>query len=237
MRVLSLDSSTEVASCAIIEDGKLLGEITYNNEKQHSIILMPMIDTLLTTLRMELKDLDGFVVAKGPGSFTGLRIGMATIKGLSFGSNKPCIAISSLDSLAYNLAFADGIICPILDALRDNVYTRLFIYENNDLKPLSDYMAISVDELITEISKHNKKVYFVGDGIYKHRDKLSTLLPSAFFAPAHLNLTRASALGELGLKLLASGVTEDIDTLTPIYLRKSQAEREYDKKMGLSENE
>jgi tRNA threonylcarbamoyl adenosine modification protein YeaZ len=237
MRVLSLDSSTEVASCAIIEDGKLLGEITYNNEKQHSVILMPMIDNLLTTLRMDLKDLDGFVVAKGPGSFTGLRIGMSTVKGLSFGIDKPCIAVSSLDSLAYNLAFADGLICPILDALRDNVYTRLFLCENGDLKPLSDYKVISVEELVSEISKQNKKVYFVGDGIYKHRDKLSSLLPNAFFAPAHLNLTRASALGELGLKLLNSGTAEDLNTVAPIYLRKSQAEREYDKKMGLNENE
>jgi tRNA threonylcarbamoyladenosine biosynthesis protein TsaB len=234
MRVLSLDSSTEVASCAVIEDSKLLGEITYNNEKQHSIILMPMIDNLLTTLHLDLKDIDGFVVAKGPGSFTGLRIGMATVKGLSFGVNKPSIAVSSLDSLAYNLAFADGIICPILDALRDNVYTRLFLSENGDLKPLSDYMAVSLDELITELKAHDKKVYFVGDGIYKHRDKLSSLVTNAFFAPAHLNLTRASSLGELGLKLLNSGETEDLNTLAPIYLRKSQAEREYDKKMGIS---
>ena len=234
MRVLSLDSSTEVASCAVIEDDKLLGEITYNNEKQHSIILMPMIDNLLTTLHLELKDIDGFVVAKGPGSFTGLRIGMATVKGLSFGINKPSIAISSLDSLAYNLAFADGVICPILDALRDNVYTRLFISDNGDLKPISDYMAVSLDELITELKRHDKKVYFVGDGIYKHRDRLSSLVPNAFFAPAHLNLTRASSLGELGLKLLNSGETEDLNTLAPIYLRKSQAEREYDKKMGIS---
>jgi tRNA threonylcarbamoyl adenosine modification protein YeaZ len=234
MRVLSLDSSTEVASCAVIEDDKLLGEITYNNEKQHSIILMPMIDNLLNTLHLELKDIDGFVVAKGPGSFTGLRIGMATIKGLSFGVNKPSIAVSSLDSLAYNLAFADGIICPILDALRDNVYTRIFTSENGDLKPLSDYMAVSLDDLITELKEYDKKVYFVGDGIYKHRDRLSSLVPNAFFAPAHLNLTRASSLGELGLKLLNSGETEDLNTLAPIYLRKSQAEREYDKKMGIS---
>jgi tRNA threonylcarbamoyladenosine biosynthesis protein TsaB len=237
MRVLSLDSSTEVASCAIVEDNKLLGEITYNNEKQHSIILMPMIDNLLTNLRLDLNELDGFVVAKGPGSFTGLRIGMSTIKGLSLGSNKPCVTVSSLDSLAYNLSFANGLICPMLDALRDNVYARLFKCNNGDLKPISDYIAISVDELIAEIKGYNENVYFVGDGIYKHRDKLNASLPNAYFAPAHLNLTRASSLGELGIKLLHSGIVEDLNTVTPIYLRKSQAEREYDKKMGLNKNE
>lgn len=237
MRVLSLDSSTEAASCAIVEDNKLLGEITYNNEKQHSVILMSMIDNLLTNLRLDLNDLDGFVVAKGPGSFTGLRIGMSTIKGLSLGSGKPCVTVSSLDSLAYNLTYASGVICPILDALRDNVYTRLYKCENGVLKPISDYITISIDELINEVNKYDEVVYFVGDGTYKHKEKLSSHLPNSFFAPAHLNITRASSLGELGIKLLHSGIVEDLNTATPIYLRKSQAEREYDKKMGLNENE
>lgn len=237
MRVLSLDSSTEAASCAIIEDSKLLGEIIYNNEKQHSVVLMSMIDDLLSKLRLDLKDIDGYVVAKGPGSFTGLRIGMATVKGLSLSSGKPYVSVSSLDSLAYNLSYAPGLICPILDALRDNVYTRLFKNEKGELLPLSDYVAISVDELIEELNKYNMPVHFIGDGTLKHRDKLTSQLSQAFFAPAHLNLTRASSLGELGLKLIHSGIVEDLNTATPIYLRKSQAEREYDKKMGLSENE
>jgi tRNA A37 threonylcarbamoyladenosine modification protein TsaB len=139
--------------------------------------------------------------------------------------------------LAYNLSYSAGLICPILDALRDNVYTRLYRNEGGELIPLSDYAAISVNELTDEINKYDEPVHFIGDGIYKHRDKLSALLPHASFAPAHLNLTRASSLGELGIKLLHSGIFEDLNTATPIYLRKSQAEREYDKKMGLNENE
>ena len=118
MKILSIDSSTECASCAVLEDSKLLGEINFNNKKQHSIILMPMVDNLLKNLQLSVTDLDGFVVSKGPGSFTGLRIGMSMIKGLSQGTKKPFVSVSSLDALAYNMAYSQGIVCPILDALR-----------------------------------------------------------------------------------------------------------------------
>lgn len=237
MRVLSLDSSTEAASCAVVEDERLLGEITFNYEKQHSVILMSMIDSLLSNLHLELNSLDGYVVAKGPGSFTGLRIGMATIKGLSLSTGKPYIAVSSLDSLAYNLAFAPGIICPIMDALRDNVYSRIYRFNSTNLIPLTDYMALPVSELADRLNEFKEPVYFIGDGTFKHKEKFSALVPEAHFAPPHLNLTRASSLGELGLKLLNSGDVEDLNLITPIYLRKSQAEREYEKKMELNKNE
>lgn len=237
MRILSLDSSTEAASVAVVEENKLLGEITFNFEKQHSVILMTMIDNLLSNLHINIDSLDGFVVSRGPGSFTGLRIGMATIKGLCLGSSKPFVSVSSLDSLAYNLCFAPGIICPILDALRNNVYTCLYSFNGGKLEPMSDYMAISVDELIELLRAKNMPVYFIGDAVDKFRDKLIESLSGVHFAPPHLNLTRASSLGELGIRRLASGLNEDINTSTPIYLRKSQAEREYDKKMGIESNE
>ena len=233
MKVLSLDSSTEAASCAIIEDNKLLGEITFNYEKQHSVILMTMIDNLLTNLHLDINSLDGFVVAKGPGSFTGLRIGMSTIKGLSFGSGKPFVSVTSLDALAFNLPFAPGIICPIIDALRNNVYTRLYRTSEGKLSFLSDYSILSIEDLIQSLSGYEEPIYFIGDGTYKYKEQLISALPRLYFAPSHLNLTRASSLGELGLSLLNSGIHDDLDTSTPIYLRKSQAEREYDKKMGL----
>jgi tRNA threonylcarbamoyladenosine biosynthesis protein TsaB len=237
VRILSIDSSTETASCAVVEDNKLLGEINFNNEKQHSVVLMSMIDQLLTGIHLDINSIDGYVVSKGPGSFTGLRIGMSTAKGLAMGSNKPLISVSSLDSLAYNLAYAEGIICPILDALRNNVYTRLFRWKDNNLEALTDYLAISLDELVVLLHKYNEPVYFIGDAIYKHKDYLSKTIQRAFFAPPHLNLTRSSSLGELGLRLLQQGVNEDINISTPIYLRKSQAEREYEEKMRLEKNE
>ncbi len=236
MRVLCIDTATEAASCAVIEDNKLLGEITFNFGKQHSVILMSTIENLLSSLHMDIASIDGFVSSKGPGSFTGLRIGMATIKGMSFGSKKPFISVSTLDSLAYNLAFSGGIICPILDALRDNVYTALYKYEGEELKRVSDYMVISIDELIG-ILKHEELVYFIGDGVDKFKQTLKSNISCSLFAPAHLNFARASSLGELGLKLFKEGLFEDLNSSTPIYLRKSQAEREYDKKMGLDKNE
>lgn len=237
MKVLSLDSSTEAASIAVIDENKLLGEITFNFEKQHSVILMSMIDNLLSNLHTNVDSLDGFVVSRGPGSFTGLRIGLATIKGLSMGSSKPFVSVSSLDSLAYNLCYAPGIICPILDALRNNVYTCLYSFKNGKLQPISDYMAISIDELLEILKSKDMPVYIIGDAINKFNQKFKENLKEVHFAPPHLNFTRASSLGEIGIKLLSSGVSEDLNTSTPIYLRKSQAEREYDKKMGIDSNE
>jgi universal bacterial protein YeaZ len=134
MKILSLDSSTESATCSVLSEEKLYGEITFNYKKQHSVILMPMIDNLLKNIHMDINSLDGFVVSKGPGSFTGLRIGAAVIKGLSQGSGKPFSAVSSLDALAYNLAYTSGIICPILNALRGNVYTVLYKFQDFEFK-------------------------------------------------------------------------------------------------------
>ena len=234
MKILSLDSATESASCALLDDEKLLGEITFNYKKQHSIITMPMIDSLLKNTGTDIKDIDGFVVSKGPGSFTGLRIGMATIKGLSQGLNKPLISISSLDALAHNLAFSEGIICPIMDALRNNVYTALYKFEENKLVRLSDYMAIHIDELLEELKKYDSKVIFIGDGTYKFKDYLveKTEGLNIGFAPTSLNLVKASSLGELGLNHLKNEEDENIFSIAPIYLRKSQAEREYEEKHG-----
>jgi tRNA threonylcarbamoyladenosine biosynthesis protein TsaB len=237
MRILSIDSATECASCAILDDNKLMGEINLNDKKQHSVILMPIVDNLLKSLQLTIKDIDGFVVSKGPGSFTGLRIGMSMIKGLSQGTNKPFISISSLDALAYNMAYTEGIICPILDALRDNVYTALYSFENGQLIKLTDYMAIHIDELINILKQYDSSVTFLGDATYKFMDKLMESLDKTNFAPKHLNLAKASALGELGFNLLSSGIHDELFNTSPIYLRKPQAEREYEKRMGLDSND
>ena len=237
MKILSLDTATQAATCAILDDDKVLGEITFNYKKQHSQILMPMIDDLFKNTQMSIGDIDAFVASKGPGSFTGLRIGMATVKGLSQGSKKPFVTVSTLDSLAYNLAYTSGIICPILDALRDNVYTALYNFDNNDFNQTLDYVNISIDELINILKDKDCNITFVGDGVPKFKEKLIANLPNISFAPAHLNLAKASSLGELGLKLLTSGVKDDIYAAIPIYLRKPQAEREYEEKMRQKENE
>ncbi|MBU5590342.1 tRNA (adenosine(37)-N6)-threonylcarbamoyltransferase complex dimerization subunit type 1 TsaB [Clostridium sp. MSJ-4] len=230
MKVLSVDSSTETASVALIEDDKLLGEINFNYKKQHSVLLLSMIDNLLNSLSLDMDEIDGFVISKGPGSFTGLRIGMATIKGMSLASNKPYISLSSLDALAYNMYGFSGIVCSMMDALRNNVYTSLYQYEDGNLVQILDYSAISVNELIDKLNSYNKRVCFIGDAINLHKDILEKSIPNCLFAPSHLNYVRAASLGELGMKKLKLGEKDDINNSAPIYLRKSQAEREYEKK-------
>ncbi len=236
MKILSLDSATEAATCAVIENDKLLGEITFNYKKQHSVILMTIIDTLLKQIGTNIKDIDGFVVSKGPGSFTGLRIGMATVKGLSEGTGKPYVSISSLDALANNLPFTDGILCPILDALRGNVYSAIYTYNENKLKRLTDYMVISMDELLTMLKSKESSVTFIGDATYLYKDKITNSLESTNFAPSHLNFVRAAALGELGFKELLNNNFDSPHT-APLYIRKSQAEREYELRTGKDINE
>lgn len=237
MKILSVDSSTESATCSVLDDDKLLGEITFNYKKQHSVILMTIIDFLLSNLSLTVKDIDGFVVSKGPGSFTGLRIGAATIKGLSQGSKKPFVAVSSLDALANNMAYTEGIICPILDALRNNVYTALYEYKNDTLQRITDISIQSIDELIYTLSKYDCNITFIGDALPKLKDIIKFGLPNAHFAPPFLNVVKASSLGELGLKLLNSGYNDNIYTFSPIYIRKSQAEREYEEKERLGKDE
>lgn len=249
MNILSIDSSSKVATVALMKDDKLFGEITLNDKKEHSVILMSIIETLLNNSNLTIDDIDGYVVSKGPGSFTGLRIGMATIKGLSFGSSKPYVSVSSLDALALSVANFNGIICPIMDALRNSVYTSLYKgcpsdigYSNEidsislnseppvKLEQLLDYSALYLDELIEIIKEKNTKVIFIGDGVDKYKDYLIKQCPNCYFPPNHLNLVRASSLGELGSILLRNGNFDDPNS-TPFYLKKSQAEREYEQRM------
>ena len=233
MIVLSIDSSSKVATVAILKDDVLLGEYILNDKREHSVILMPLIENLLKECNLSIDDIDGYVVSKGPGSFTGLRIGMATIKGMSFGNNKPYISISSLDALAYNLISFNGIICPIMDALRENVYTALYKNNNDSLEKIMDYTALDIDELVNLLKDKNEEVIFVGDGLYKHKKYICDNFPKAHFAPVHLNIIRASSLGELGLNLLKHGICDDSNS-APIYLKKPQAERELERRLKVN---
>lgn len=230
MKILGIDTATEAATCAVMEDDRLLGEIVFNYKKQHSVILMEMIDSLLKNLKLDISELDGFAVSEGPGSFTGLRIGAAAVKGLSQGTKKPFAGISTLDSLAFNLAYTMGIICPVMDALRGNVYTALYEFEEENLVRKSDYLVISVEELINIMDEKGGPVCFVGDGTLLYKETLKSRIPDARFAPLHLNVAKASSLAELGMKKLKNNQAADLKTFAPFYLRKSQAEREYEKK-------
>ncbi|MEQ8198077.1 MAG: tRNA (adenosine(37)-N6)-threonylcarbamoyltransferase complex dimerization subunit type 1 TsaB [Clostridiaceae bacterium] len=231
MKILSIDSSTAVATVALLDDNKVLGEYNLNDKKQHSVLLMPMADKLLKDNGMKAQNLDGFVISAGPGSFTGLRIGLATIKGMSLGLNKPYISVSNLDGLAYNVVTFRGIICPVIDALRGNVYAAVYKSDGEKLEKLCDDCIISLEELGEELKSYEEPVIFIGDGTIKYENELKVLRDNVIFPPKHLNYTRAASLGELGIQRLLKGERDDINNSAPVYLRKSQAEREYESRL------
>lgn len=234
MIILSIDSSSKVATAALLNNDEVLGEYIINNKREHSVLLMPMIENLLKDCNLTINDIDGYVVSKGPGSFTGLRIGMATIKGLSFGSSKPYISISTLDALAYSSINFNGLICPIMDALRENVYTGIYKNNNGKLENILEPTPMDIDELVTFIKDKNEPVIFTGDAISKHKNYIKKHLPSAQFAPNHLSIIRASSLGELGLNLLEDGKHDDPNS-APIYLKQPQAVRELERRLSINE--
>lgn len=236
MLVLSVDSSSKCATVALLNEDMVISEYILNNKREHSVLLMGMIDKVLKDSNLSINDVDGFVVSKGPGSFTGLRIGMATIKGLSFGSNKPYVSVSTLEGLASSLTYFDGIICPIMDAVRENVFTAIYRCKNGTIETLIDCTSMDLPELKEKINKLNEKVILTGDGAIKHKEYLSQNIKNSYFAPIHLNTVRASQIGEVGLKLLKKGIKDD-ENSSPLYLKKPQAVRELEKRLQMTNGE
>ncbi len=229
LKVLALDTSSIVASVAVMNDDILLGEYTLNHNKTHSQKLVPMIQELLSSLELEPSDIDVFAVSKGPGSFTGLRIGIVTAKTLAYSLDKPVIGVPTLDVLAHNIPFCSHLICPIMDARNNQVYTALFEWVLAGQKRLTEYMGIKIEELAEIIRKKinkEEKVIFVGDGVRIYKPFFSKELgEGCIFAPNNLLLQRASSVAEIALNLAYKDNNEDCFSLVPFYLRKSQAER------------
>lgn len=227
MKILALDSSGLVASVAVVTEDKVLGEFTVNNKKTHSQTLLPMIDEVLKILDMDLKELDAIAVAGGPGSFTGLRIGASTAKGLALVLNIPIINIPTVDSLAYNLYGTDHLICPMMDARRNQVYTGLYEWQEGEFKVVLPQFAAEVEELAEKLNSYNREIIFLGDGVEAQLSKFATLLKAPYsIAPIHLSKQRAAALGALGVEYYKAGKLQEGDSFEPEYLRMSQAERE-----------
>lgn len=227
MRVLGIDSSGIVASVAIVEDEELLAEYTVNYKKTHSQTLLPMLDEIVKMLEFDMETIDAIAVAGGPGSFTGLRIGSATAKGLGLALNKELIHVPTVDALAYNLVGHDGLVCPIMDARREQTYTGIYSFEGNQIKVLKEQCAVGIDEIVEELNRLGQKVTFLGDGVKVFREYISNNLKAPFdFAPANNNKQRAASVAALGLELYAQGTKESAAMHRPDYLRLSQAERE-----------
>lgn len=227
MKLLAIDSSGLVASVAIIEDNNLLGEYTINYKKTHSQTLLPMLDEVAKMIELDKTSLDAIAVSAGPGSFTGLRIGSATAKGLGLALNKPLIHVPTVDALAYNLWGTDKLICPLMDARRQQVYTGLYEFVENEFHILLEQCAIGIDEIIEKVNAMGRPVIFLGDGIDVFAEDIKERCKVPFsFAPAGMNKQRAASVALLGKELYEKGKTVSAAEHAPDYLRLSQAERE-----------
>ena len=238
MRILAIDSSGLVATVAVVEEeneiSKTIAEYTINYKKTHSQTLLPMLDEIVKMTDMNLDTIDAIAVAGGPGSFTGLRIGSATAKGLGLALKKPLIHIPTVDGLAYNLCYTDRIICPIMDARRNQVYTGIYQMDGDKLQVLEAQMAVEIDELAKKLCTYGKPVIFLGDGVPVHKDRLEKELMTNYdiaFAPAHMNQQESWTVGMLGIQYYKEGKTETAMEHKPDYLRVSQAEREREERL------
>lgn len=233
MRILALDSSGLVASVAIVDgdatESETIAEYTVNYKKTHSQTLLPMLDEVAKMTDLDLSLVDAIAAAGGPGSFTGLRIGAATAKGLGLALDKPLIHVPTLHGLAYNLCGTDSVVCPIMDARRGQVYTGIYEFDGNELVVLEDQMAVSIQELGERLHAFDRKIIFLGDGVPVFRQILEEQLMAGQrigFAPANMNRQRAASVGALALRYYRDGRTESAAFHKPDYLRASQAERE-----------
>ena len=219
MKLLALESSAKAASVAVTEDGRLIGQYWLNCGLTHSRTLLRMAESLLDDAGLSVRDLGAAAVAIGPGSFTGVRIGVATVKGLAFGKGKPCAGVSTLEALAENLAFlSDGLICPVMNARRNQVYTALFRGKNRLLPD----QAISVAELEEVLSGYSEPVWFVGDGYELVTSQIKHVYHPL---PERLRLQSAASVASVAMRYAKEGNTTDDARLFPVYLRPSQAER------------
>ncbi|MEY8395406.1 tRNA (adenosine(37)-N6)-threonylcarbamoyltransferase complex dimerization subunit type 1 TsaB [Lachnospiraceae bacterium 45-P1] len=226
MRILGIESSSLVASVAIVEDGVTMAEYTANFKKTHSQTLLPMIDSMVELLGIELSTIDAIAVSGGPGSFTGLRIGSATAKGLGLALNKPLIHVPTLDATAYNLYGAGALICPIMDARRNQVYTGIYRFEK-EFEIVHGQDVMDMGNLIQILNGLGEPVIFLGDGVPVYEKQVEENVSVPFrFAPAHTNRQRAASVAALGAVYFKEGKVETADEHGPDYLRKSQAERE-----------
>ena len=226
MKILGLDSSGLVASAAIVEDEILRGEYTVNYKKTHSQTLLPMLGALAKMLELDMDTIDAIAVAGGPGSFTGLRIGSATAKGLGLALEKPVIGVPTVDALAYNLVGHRDLVCPLMDARRNQTYTGLYRFDGNEMYTIVEQCAVGIEEILEKIKEQGSPVTFLGDGVPVFRDIISERCSVPYtFAPAHVNKQRAGAVAALGMVSFARGNYQTAADHRPEYLRLSQAEQ------------
>lgn len=238
MKIIAIESSALVASAAIVTESQLIAEYTMNNKKTHSQTLLPMISEIVKASELDMNGVDAIAISRGPGSFTGLRIGSATAKGLGLALNKPIVEVSTLEALAYNFyGTGDALICPIMDARRAEVYSGIYEFASMDsaegnapmksvLKCLKEETAGPLTDIIAALNAIGRRVIFTGDAVPVYTDIIAENMKVPYsFAPIHMSRQRAAAVGARAVELYAEGKTVDAADHAPTYLRVSQAER------------
>lgn len=233
MRILAIDTSATAASVAIAEDKKIIGEFFINTALTHSQTLIPMVEQLLKCTSLTLDDLNAIAVNAGPGSFTGVRIGVAAAKGLAFPKNLHCISVSTLESMAYNMLQNDCLVCAVMDARCQQVYNALFRVKGNEIERLTDDRALALVDLSTELARYDEKIVLVGDGASVTEKYLSDKFINISSAPINNITQRASSTAMAAFKLIEQGKSMSCSELMPVYLRLPQAQRELNKKLGV----
>ncbi|MHB1392806.1 MAG: tRNA (adenosine(37)-N6)-threonylcarbamoyltransferase complex dimerization subunit type 1 TsaB [Clostridia bacterium] len=233
MKILAVDTSTSAATAAIMEDGILVSEYILNINRAHSQKIMGIIDDLFRKSGMEPAEIDLYACSSGPGSFTGLRIGAAIMKGMAQTFGKPIVGVPTLDALAYNLYNCTGLVCPMLDAQRGMVYSSLYSWEKGRLVKLTDLRVIPIEDLIKLVKEKAVPVTFLGDGALLFQESLKEGLENYYVAPVDGLLPRASSCAALAADLYDKGLADTYSTFKLTYIRKSQAEVEYEKKQKI----
>ncbi len=229
MKILAADTSANVATVCVTEDGRLLAERVVDYKKTHSQTLMPMIDGVLADCGTDISEIELFAVANGPGSFTGLRIGISTLKGMAHAGGKPVVEVSTLEALAHNIYMSDAVICPIMDARRAQVYNAVYEWKEGRQVALAEPRALSVEECVADVKEYGKKVIFLGDGVPVHREYIAEAMGDmAVFAPPSCNSHRASSVAAIACERKEEA--KNCFEVVPVYLRKPQAERELEER-------
>ncbi len=226
MKVLGLDTSTLMTTCGVIDGDKLIGEYSLSQDMSHSEKLVPMIKQVMDSLELNLKDVDLYGVSIGPGSFTGLRIGIATIKAFAHLFNKPLVGVSTLEALAFNLPY-NPIVVPMIDARRERVYTGIYTWEGNNLKAIMEPTILEVKKLLDILKRDYEDLVVNGDGSIVFKDLIKeTLKDKVRFSTVGQNMCKASSICEIALMKYKNNQLDDFYTLAPDYLLETQAQRE-----------
>jgi tRNA threonylcarbamoyladenosine biosynthesis protein TsaB len=229
MRILGVDTSTSCGSLGIVDDDEVVAEYALFRDETHSTRLVPAIQALLKEARLGLDEIDGLAVSLGPGSFTGLRVGLSAVKGLALAAERPVVGVPTLDALAFNLPFTSYAICPIVDARKGEVYTALYKDgEGGQVEQLTPYQVLSPLVLLETIPL--QETIFLGNGVEVYGELIEERLGAkALFAPPHLRFLRGSTVAEMGSQRFKRGEQDDISSLVPIYVRPSDAEIKWTK--------